>query len=365
MYRNILVCNVFQNSYRGFYGSGANAFNAVILNDQLTISSVGYPTGNTFTGSVTADLTGAIRNSSNQAINWYFTGTPLTNALAPGSLTNTNQPIFSSNPTQCANPIFVSPSSANQREILAGSQIEISESTVADETTKEMSAKDAHKLLVEHPDWLNLNTLQDGDYQQFFAATDTTEIAKANYTEIAALADNEQQAILQNTALSGASDVTGNHKTVFEIYNRSWLKDSVTLTAADSATLLAIALQHPAQGGEAVYTARVMLRLFVDDATGNYYNFRVAATSETLTPSVEVFPNPANNQITITGHYTETDVVVFSLYDLTGRLMLTEQLKTGNGTLNLDLGAVQPGAFLYQITVNGAVTTTDKLVIAR
>jgi hypothetical protein len=248
---------------------------------------------------------------------------------------------------------------------LAGSQIEISESTIADEMTKEMSAKDAHKLLVEHPDWLNLNTAQDGDYQQFFTETDTTEIAKANYTEIAALADNEQQAVLQNAALAGASDLTGNHKTVFEIYNRSWLKDSVAITAADSATLLNIALQHPAQGGDAVYTARVMLRIFVDDATGNYFNYRVAAATETTAQAVEVFPNPANNQITITGHYAETDVVVFSLYDLTGRLLLSEQLKTGNGTLNLDLGAVQPGAFLYQITVNGAVTTTDKLVIAR
>jgi Secretion system C-terminal sorting domain len=359
------VCNVFQNSYRGFHGSGANAFNAVILNDQLTINNVGYPTGNSFTGSVTADLTGAIRNSANQAIVWYFSGTSPSSALGFGSLTNTNQPTFSSNPTQCANPIFLAPSSSNQREILAGSQIEISESTTADEMTKEMSAKDAHKLLVEHPDWLNLNTAQDGDYQQFFTETDTTEIAKANYTEIAALADNEQQAVLQNAALAGASDLTGNHKTVFEIYNRSWLKDSVALTAADSATLLVIALQHPAQGGDAVYTARVMLRIFVDDATGNYFNYRVAAATETQTPAVEVFPNPANNQITITGHYAETDVVVFSLYDLTGRIMLSEQLKTGNGTLNLDLGAVQPGVFLYQITVNGAVTTTDKLVIAR
>jgi hypothetical protein len=243
--------------------------------------------------------------------------------------------------------------------------MEIAESTVADEMTKEMSAKDAHRLLVENPDWLHLNTTQDGDYQAFFDITDTTEIAKANYAEIAALADNEQQAILQNAQLGGSTDLTGNHKTVFEIYNRTWLKDSVTLTPADSATLLNIALQHPAQGGEAVYTARVMLRLMVDDATGNYYNYRVAAQTETTAPAVEVFPNPANTMVTVTGHYAETDVVVFSVYDVTGRLLLTEQLKAGNGALTLDVSTVQPGAYLYQITVNDAITTTGKLSIAR
>jgi hypothetical protein len=366
---SFFVCNEFQNSYRGFFGTGT-VNNSVLLPDQLFYNNIAYPTGNSFTGSVTADLTGSIRsqvgNNANP-INWYFSGTqPTTNGfLVTGSLTNGNLPTLSNNPTQCANPIFVAPSESAQRDILAGSQMEISESPTADEMTKEMSAKDAHRLLVEHPDWLNLNTTQDGDYQQFFSETDTTELAQANYAELAALADNEQQAILQNAALSGAGDLTGNHKTVFEIYNRTWLKDSVILTAADSATLLAIALQHPAQGGEAVYTARVMLRLMVDDATGTYSSYRVATVTETTTPVVEVFPNPANTQLTVSGHYLETDVVVFSLYDVTGRVLLTETLKTGNGTLTLDVSAVQPGAYLYQITVNGNEVATNKLVVAR
>ncbi|MEL0594175.1 MAG: T9SS type A sorting domain-containing protein [Planktothrix rubescens PR223] len=362
---SFFVCNVFQNSYRGFMGSGSNTFNAVILDDQLLYNNVGYPTGNSFSGSVTSDLVGAIRNSSFNPITWYYSGViPSFSGLSPNSLVN-NQPTLSSNPTQCANPIFVAPSESAQREILAGSQMEISESPTADAMTKEMSAKDAHRLLVEHPDWLNLNTAQDGDYQQFFAEKDTTELAQANYAELAALADNEQQAILQNAALAGASDLTGNHKTVFEIYNRTWLKDSVMLTPADSATLLAIALQHPAQGGEAVYTARVMLRLMVDDATGTYSSYRVATVTENTTSAVEVFPNPANTQVTITGHYSETDVVIFSLYDVTGRILLNETLKTGNGSLTVDLSTVQPGAYLYQITVNGTITATNKLNIAR
>jgi hypothetical protein len=362
------VCNVFQNSYRGFMGTGAVA-NSVLLPDQLFYLNAAYPTGNSFTGSVTADLTGSIRSQqppNNTPINWYFSGSQPLSTLAIGSLTNGNQPISLINiPTQCSNPIFIAPTESLQREILAGSQMEIAESTVADEMTKEMSAKDAHRLLVEHPDWLYLNTAQDGDYQQFFTETDTTELAQANYAEIAALADNEQQAILQNGALGGSTDLTGNHKAVFEIYNRTWLRDSVALTAADSATLLAIALLHPAQGGDAVYTARVMLRLMVDDATGNYYNYRVASNTETALPVVEVFPNPANTQITITGHYLETDVIEFALYDLTGRLLTTAQLQTGNGTITVDLTQVLPGAYIYSIRVNGSISSSKQLIIAR
>jgi hypothetical protein len=190
-------------------------------------------------------------------------------------------------------------------------------------------------------------------------------LGQANRTERAALADNDPLAVLLNAALTGATNLTQTHKTVYEIYARSWLVDHLELSAVDSATLLTIAVQHPAQAGEAVYTARVMLGVTVDDATGGY-NFRLLQPQEPeATAAVDVFPNPAAQSVTINTRYAETDVVVFSLFDLSGRLVLVQQLPTGNASLAVDLGTVQPGAYLYQVTVNGLQTATERLVIAR
>jgi Secretion system C-terminal sorting domain len=227
-----------------------------------------------------------------------------------------------------------------------------------------MAAKDAHLLLLQNPDWLNMNTPQDADYQQFYTETDTSEIGKTNHTEMAVLNEDTLQAVQYNTTLNGITVLTETHKMVFEIFNRTWLLGSTELSGADSAALLPIALQHPADGGEAVYTARVMLGITVDDATGNY-SYRLAEPGTTPFIAAEVFPNPAATQVTVIGKFKETDVMNFALYDLAGRVVTNQQLTSGNGSITVDLTDVQPGAYLYQITVNGTLMQSERLVIAR
>jgi hypothetical protein len=347
--------------------SGANTNNAAYLNDQLNFQSTIYPTGNVFTGSATSDLAGAIRlvTNTNNPINWYYSGIIPSVGLIPGSLAGAgNSPTPTNNQSPCNLPPFLMAQGGDQREMLAGSQISVSEDVQTTDMNKEMAAKEAHLLLLQNPDWLNLNTPEDADYQQFYAATDTTEIGKTNHTELAAFVDDTVQAVQLNYALAGTTDLTETHKTVFEIYNRSWLLDNTAFSAADTAVLLAIALQHPADGGEAVYTARVMLGITVDDATGNY-SYRLAEPESIPVIAADVFPNPAATQVTVKGNFNEADVLTFTLVDLTGRVVTNQQLPAGNSTINVDLSTLQNGAYLYQITVNGAMVQSERLVIAR
>ncbi|MFN8714737.1 MAG: T9SS type A sorting domain-containing protein [Bacteroidota bacterium] len=364
------VCNSFNQSYRACMFTGANSSNAAYLNDQTNFQSTVYPTGNVFVGSATSDLAGSIRlvSNINNPINWYYIGTiPTTGTfLGFGSLTGAgNTPVISPNSTSpCNLTPFLIAQGGDQRDMLAGSQISVSEEVQTTDMIKEMATKDAHLLLLQNPDWLNLNTPEDTDYQQFYAATDTTEIGKTNHTEQAALVDDTVQAVQLNTSLSGTTDLTETHKTVFEIYNRSWLLDNTSLSATDTAVLLPIALQHPAQSGEAVYTARVMLGITVDDATGNY-SYRLAEPETIPVIAADVFPNPAATQVTVKGNFNEADVLTFTLVDLTGRVVTNQQLPAGNSTINVDLSTLQPGAYLYQITVNEVMVQSERLVIAR
>ncbi len=128
--------------------------------------------------------------------------------------------------------------------------------------------------------------------------------------------------------------------------------------------MLPIALQHPAQGGEAVYTARVMLGITVDDATGNY-TYRLAEPETIPVIAADVFPNPTATQVTVKGNFNEADVLTFTLFDLSGRMVTNQQLPAGNSTINVDLSTLQPGAYLYQITVNRVMVQSERLVIAR
>ena len=360
------VCNQFNQSYRACMFTGANANNAAYLNDQTNFQSTVYPTGNVFVGSATSDLSGAIRlvTNINNPINWYYSGTiPSIGNLQANSLTN-NAPTLTNNSSPCNITPFLIAQGGDQREMLAGSQMSVSEEVQTTDMIKEMATKDAHLLLLQNPDWLNLNTPEDADYQQFFMATDTTEIGKTNHAEQAALTDDTLQAVQLNTILTGTTDLTITHKTVFEIYNRTWLLDNMVLSAADTAVLLPIALQHPAQGGEAVYTARVMLGITVDDATGNY-TYRLAEPETIPVIAADVFPNPTATQVTVKGNFNEADVLIFTLFDLSGRVVTNQQLPAGNSTINVDLSTLQPGAYLYQITVNRVMVQSERLVIAR
>ncbi|MCU0435442.1 MAG: T9SS type A sorting domain-containing protein [Bacteroidia bacterium] len=359
------VCNELLNSFRAFMFSGSTAGSA-LLNDQLTFQNNTYPTGNNFVGSINSDLAGSIRSVTNtlNGINWYYSGVmPSSGSLLFGSLANsTNTPVMSNNGSQCANGQFFVVSPVDERDKLAGTQIALSSDAQADELTKQMAAKDAHRLLLEHPDWLNLNTAQDGDYSDFYQLADSSEIGVTNHTEKAAVNDLDTLAITLNTDLSGSLELTEIHKVVFQIYNQTWLLDTVGISSQDTAVLLPIALMHPAQGGDAVYTARVMLGITVDDATGNY-NYRMMQQTEVVNSVVDVYPNPADQIITITGFANETDIVLFTLFDLSGRKVIEKQLVTGNGTATVYVNELQQGAYLYQISVNGALTKSERLVI--
>lgn len=363
------VCNVLQNSYRAFMGTGTIA-NSVLLPHQLNYNSTNYPTGNSFSGSAVSDLAGGIRLATNTVmpINWFYSGTiPSVNGqLFTGSLTSGNLPTLSNNPSQCASFIFRVANSVEERDKLAGSQIALAEDIQVSEEEQEIAAKDAHRLLVEHPDWLHLNTPQDQDYQDFFGQIDSVDIGKSNYTEQATIAVDTTAAVSYNHAMIGNTSPAWYHKTVYEIYNRTWLVGNLELTLSDTSVLLPIALMHPAEVGEAVYTARVMLGITVDDATGSYnYRIQNPDVEETVSAIIIASPNPASSQIYVTGINEQNAVVLFTLYDLSGREVFSQTMHAEGTQLVVNVQSVASGAYLYALRVNGKVISEERLIIAR
>lgn len=72
--------------------------------------------------------------------------------------------------------------------------------------------------------------------------------------------------------------------------------------------------------------------------------------------SLNIYPNPTTDKISV----DVQSPAIFSLYDLTGKLILDRQLETGKN--ELDLSGFQPGMYITVIEVNKKVIT-DKLII--
>jgi hypothetical protein len=91
-----------------------------------------------------------------------------------------------------------------------------------------------------------------------------------------------------------------------------------------------------------------------EDATGLHEN-------NALTFSV--FPNPANDLITIAGLKNEGNALV-SLFDISGREVMVTQQLNANGTL--DVSQLSAGAYFVQLKkANGELIGTQRLIISR
>lgn len=76
---------------------------------------------------------------------------------------------------------------------------------------------------------------------------------------------------------------------------------------------------------------------------------------------VNVFPNPANDKININ---TETSGnLTFELSDASGRIVLTNTLKTEIGETAIEIGRFAPGLYIYSVWNGPVLMSRDKLII--
>jgi hypothetical protein len=81
--------------------------------------------------------------------------------------------------------------------------------------------------------------------------------------------------------------------------------------------------------------------------------------NETLTKNtVQVYPNPTSNvvNVTLSNNYRQA---LFTLSDLTGRVVLQQPLTAGNTVV--DITGISTGAYIYNITVSNQPAITGKL----
>ena len=79
---------------------------------------------------------------------------------------------------------------------------------------------------------------------------------------------------------------------------------------------------------------------------------------------VSIYPNPANNAVSIEiDKMEEGKTVQFTLYDIRGSLLLHKSFVGVNKTILLD--NISNGLYFYSVEVNGIIVKQDKLIVLK
>jgi hypothetical protein len=152
---------------------------------------------------------------------------------------------------------------------------------------------------------------------------------------------------------------------------------SDTLTATQITKLKAIAQQCPYEGGYGVYNARVLLstvdsKVYMNECEkvkpntgGKIRGIEDDNQSLSSIEGIQVYPNPANDKLNIAIHLEEGQNATIVVYDLTGKLILSNSLNVNNGLTEVSNVALAPGLYIYKININNTTVNSGKLSIIR
>jgi len=153
------------------------------------------------------------------------------------------------------------------------------------------------------------------------------------------------------------------HKTA---NGRSWAlpaEQPLAFDSADHAALYQIAHLDVLAGGEAVYTARVMLGIDPQPQM----NLRQRGQNELRFVNDEnmvVFPNPAQNDLRIALSDINETTYTYRILDINGRLMAQGSVQNHDGYGLIDLTAMPNGVYVLQVG-NELKSQRTKLVVMK
>ncbi len=128
-----------------------------------------------------------------------------------------------------------------------------------------------------------------------------------------------------------------------------------------------IADQCPLAGGNAVFKARAILSLINDELVYNDINICLQAgiilRQISKTPTASLYPNPANNSVTLVYELPEVSTAEFLLFNSVGMLQLKQQMKIDITQMSFSTEQLAPGVYHYQVNTSSDFQLNGKLVI--
>jgi len=213
----------------------------------------------------------------------------------------------------------------------------------------------------EYSDWLSLGTWEDTIYQNFYNYLLNSNIGE--FSEVIDLMENGNidEAINQNIGIIPGNAIEANEQFVNEMYLSYYLNDTIP-PSNELQALENIALLTPWIGGEAVYTARILLGID-PDLHGIAYRLQKEDSTFITSSKVNIYPNPTASNVTIEFEQLPESFVIVQMDDLTGKELINKRLESSL-RINFELNHLKSGTYLLKVSdVNGLIET--KLLIIK
>ena len=212
---------------------------------------------------------------------------------------------------------------------------------------------------------LNLGTADDSVYQNFYTAMSNSN--SGLFQEVQEISEQYDvpSALTKNSAIAPSCLMENNRKAVNEIYLNTWLSGVDTFTVSQQTDLENIAYQNPLVGGVAVYSARVLLKIEVNEGQTAPNKKLTIGTLAEQSLFGKFYPNPANNNATLNYQLAKGQSAYLELFDITGVKMARYELDAEGNQLIISCSNLQVGIYLYRIITNDAIAASGKLVIMK
>lgn len=361
-YPSTISCNNFFNDMRG------------VLFTNTYIGDQGQPVSSSFPNGIAQDnqwnITGTqslvyktIWAENSPTNNWYYrTNTTVYNPPSTqqrpmgyfgfyGPLTNA--------PSLCVQPCGTC---RTQASLAALANDEIPHDTTSD-AAKFISDQSVFEQLSKNEALMSQGTPYDSTLIQFYNEKSGENVGLINEAYSKASIGDTASAAAAKDAIVPDGNPDMNHKLVLEVYLRSWGIGVYSFTPEDSATLYSIAIQNVTSGGTAVYDARVMLDLDIDDQSGGSSARMANEGTEPNKSNGYLYPNPTVQSALYEITLLEGESGYIVVTDVFGRPVVQKPLNAGFNQVELDLSGMSSGVYLYKTIVLDETRQTGKLIL--
>jgi hypothetical protein len=214
---------------------------------------------------------------------------------------------------------------------------------------------------------LTKSTAKDSLFRNFYSGVEQLNIGIFYKIDSLILEGNLDAAADLNNSITDSLEWESNLKAVYSIIINKTLRDSL-LNASDTTVLEEIAFQNPMDGGRAVFWARVLLFMEIHDETISArigsINSSLNITHQKDSTTIQLFPNPANDQCQVVVTGIKKDFIV-RVKDIVGQDLYIKSIASEINLINIDTSFMTPGMYILIVTDGVEFFKQEKIVISR
>ena len=251
--------------------------------------------------------------------------------------------------------------SSEIRESLFGK--DISDSIYEEDEENYIDGETFYELMKSDSMLLSLSSPEDSAYQARYDSLQQSNIGKFDDIENDISNNELQQALLKLTLFQDQNVIEANKKIVLMYFLTYYDSDQIpepNLTAQ----LNNIAHQHPFFGGEAVYMARAILHLDIDDQLPAYRK----KNKRKILPEIEkgnFYPNPAMENVIYSSNLPFSNNQTIEIINSFGQNIKSYFLTEGNNEITLSTNDLPSGIYFCKVFQNRKLLEFSKLCIIK